>query len=292
MDLLKEFALDSFESDIPKAISDAAASHLEDGKVIFLPNLAFSLNEEESLFLNPEIVDPKSKNISYDIRKGKLSGTNCSGLKAVKLEQMIHRYAQQTRAFMDAIFPFYKNHLIQARTSFRPVEAKGRIQSYKKDDTRLHVDAFPSAPTKGQRIIRFFTNVNPHGKPRVWRLGESFDEVVKKIAPKTTRPIPGFRLLLNLLNITKEYRTLYDHYMLQIHDKMKEDLNYQKTVPQQEILFPSGSSWITYSDQVSHAAMAGQHLFEQTFHLPVIGMEDSEKSPLKVLERYFGKALI
>lgn len=292
MDLLKEIDLPSFESTIPKSISTVATSYLEDGTVIFLPHLSFSLNEEESLFLSPDIVDQKSKNISYNIRNGKLSGTTCKGLQAVKLEEMMYRYATQTKTFMEGLFPFYKKDLIQARTSFRPVEAKGRSQSYKKDDTRLHVDSFPSTPTKGQRIIRFFTNVNPSGKPRVWRLGEPFSDVVEKIVPRTSKPLIGLRTLLNILQITKSYRTLYDHYMLQIHDHMKKDLNYQKTVSQKEILFPSGGSWIVYSDQASHAAMGGQHLLEQTFHLPVHAMEEPEKSPLKILERYFKKPLI
>lgn len=292
MDLLETLDLNSFDMSVSKNIQTLATQSLEAGKVIFLPNLHFKLNPEELSFLSPNIVDPKSKNISYDRRNDRLSGTTCKEKEAAHLKQMLKRYSLNTNAFMHALFPHYNPNLIQARTSFRPVEASSRIQSYRKDDTRLHVDAFPSAPTKGERIIRFFTNVNPNGKPRVWRLGEPFPDVIEKIAPRTSKPIPGLRSILQAFKITKSYRTLYDHYMLQIHDKMKEDLEYQKIVPQAEILFPPGSSWIVYSDQVSHAAMAGQHMFEQTFHLPIKGMENPETSPLKVMEKYFGKTLI
>ena len=41
---------------------------------------------------------------------------------------------------------------------------------------------------------------------------------------------------------------------------------------------PAGSTWMTFTDQVSHAAMAGQYQFEQTFLLPVSG--DAGRQPL------------
>ena len=37
---------------------------------------------------------------------------------------------------------------------------------------------------------------------------------------------------------------------------------------------------MAFTDQVSHAAMAGQYQLEQTFLLPVEAMSDPERSPL------------
>ena len=118
-------------------------------------------------------------------------------------------------------------------------------------------------------------------------MGEPFPDVVKKIAHKVSQPIWGMDKIRQLLGITKDYRTLYDHYMLQIHDNMKGDEHYQNTVPQEEILFSAGSTWIVYTDQVSHAAMAGQHVLEQTFHLPSHALVNEKTAPLKVLRRLF-----
>ena len=59
------------------------------------------------------------------------------------------------------------------------------------------------------------------------------------------------------LHITKDYRSLYDHYMMYMHDMMKADKEYQKTVSQHEIHFPPGSTWIVDTDQASHAALSG-----------------------------------
>jgi 3-deoxy-D-manno-oct-2-ulosonic acid (Kdo) hydroxylase len=282
----------TWDEPISQHVQNQAINSLEQGHVLYFPFLPFHLHEGECAFLSPDIVDPKSKNISYDLRKDRLGGTLLAREKALELKEMVKRYAIASRQFLERLIPHYEPFLYQARTSFRPVEISGRKSSYRKDDTLLHVDSFPANPTKGKRILRIFTNINQNGKPRVWRLGEPFEHVVQKMMPRISHPIWGVSSLLKLFGVTKDYRTPYDHYMLQIHDTMKGDIHYQKAVTQREVLFPPGSTWIVYTDQVSHAAMAGQHVLEQTFHLPVIGIKNSSTSPLKVLERYLNRALL
>jgi hypothetical protein len=79
--------------------------------------------------------------------------------------------------------------------------------------------------------------------------------------------------------------------MLQLHDRMKADASFQATCEQERVDFPSGSTWIAFTDQVSHAAMAGQYQFEQTFLLPVSAMIDESRSPLRILEQLKGRRL-
>jgi hypothetical protein len=260
--------------------------------VLFFPALIFPIEEVEKKFFIPEKVDPKSKNISFDLKKDVVNGTLFDGSDKEQLKEMLRRYALQSAAFIKRLIPHYQLSLEQGKTSFRPVEIFGRQTSYRKDDTRLHVDSFPSNPTKGKRILRLFTNVNPHGKPRVWRIGEPFADVVQKFLPQTKKPLPGVAKLYQTLGITKDYRSPYDHYMLQIHDRMKGDTNYQQQVPQEEIHFPAGCSWMVYTDQVSHAAMAGQHVFEQTFHMPVKGLKNEQTAPVRVLEKALKRSLV
>jgi 3-deoxy-D-manno-oct-2-ulosonic acid (Kdo) hydroxylase len=287
------FEIDSWNQPITKEMQDRIIKALENGKVVYFPSLAFHLNSAENNLLSPDKVDPKSKNISFDIKNSKIGGTTVQGNDLEQMKEMLRRYAVSSKTMMERLFPKYTTHLIQARTSLRPVEISGRTPaSYRKDDTRLHVDAFPANPVKGQRILRFFTNINQESKPRVWRVGEPFEDVVKKIAPGLRKPFPGLSKLLKFFKITKDYRTLYDHYMLGLHDTMKGDMVYQKKVNQKEVKFKPGSTWIVYTDQVSHAAMSGQHVLEQTYYLPVEGMHDQETSPLRVLEKYFNKKLV
>src|SRR5262249_61053742 len=131
---------------------------------------------------------------------------------------------------------------IRARTSFRPVEIEGRLSSWRKDDSRLHVDSFPSSPTGGKRILRVFSNVNPEGRSRVWRVGEPFEQMARRFLPGIKRPLPGSSIFLRLLGITKSPRTEYDHIMLQLHDHMKADERYKKEVEQLRQEFPAGST--------------------------------------------------
>jgi hypothetical protein len=166
-----------------------------------------------------------------------------------------------------------------------------RKTSWRKDDSRLHVDAFPSRPTQGERILRLFVNIHPDGSPRVWRVGEPFEDLCQRMLPRLSRPWPGSAWGMALLGITKSRRTEYDHLMLGLHDEMKRDTDYQRDCPQVRFDFPPGSTWICFSDQTSHAAMSGQYMLEQTFHLPMSSMYLPELSPLRVLERLTGRKL-
>jgi len=142
------------------------------------------------------------------------------------------------------------------------------------------------------RLLRVFTNVNPHGKPREWRVGENFADFSKKFLPRTKAPFPGYLAALNALGITKKLRSPYDHLMLQLHDGVKADMDYQRSAPQKAVDFMPGTTWLVFSDQVLHAAMAGQFLMEQTFYLPPNGLQHPETSVLSVLERQTGKKLL
>ena len=137
---------------------------------------------------------------------------------------------------------------------------------------------------QGLRILRVFTNVNPV-KPRVWRVGERFEQAAAKLLPGIKPAMPGKATLLSWLGITKGFRTDYDHFMLGIHDRMKGDQGYQSGAPQTQLTIMPGTTWICYTDSVSHSAMSGQFAFEQTFYLPVSAMKTPERSPLRVLER-------
>jgi hypothetical protein len=270
----------------------SAVSALEDGKVLYFPRLGFELAAVERRFLSSEVADTQAKNVSFDANTKTLKHAVGSAGDLDAIKAMMARYFEHALALVHMLLPQYANALESGRTSFRPSEIAGRRLSPKKDDTRLHVDAFPSTPTGGKRILRVFTNVNPNGLGREWRLGAPFEEVARVFANRAPRYSAASAILLNVLGATKAHRTAYDHLMLNIHDTMKADEPYQRDAEQNLISFPPGSTWIVYTDKVSHAAMGGQHLFEQTFYLPVTAMADSSKAPLRILERIVGRTLI
>ena len=101
----------------------------------------------------------------------------------------------------------------------------------------------------------------------------------------------GKSRLLAALGVTRGKRSAYDEMMLSLHDAAKRDAHYQKTAPHTALEFPPGSCWLVYTDQVLHAALAGEFALEQTFHLDVAAMGEPERAPIRVLERLTGKSL-
>ncbi|HYW73878.1 MAG TPA: Kdo hydroxylase family protein [Pyrinomonadaceae bacterium] len=280
----------SWDGNCSESLQREVAPVLEEGRVLFFPNLAFEIRPREKQFLNPAIVSG-AKNVVINIATGKLGGCQRIGVEAEQLAMMLKRFAEIAGALLENVLPAYRNKLVPGRTSLRPVEIAGRVTSWRKDDTRLHVDSFPSTPVQGRRILRVFCNVNPDGRPRSWRLGEPFEDAVKHFASALRPPFPGSAAALQLLRITRGRRTAYDHYMLQLHDQMKADLDYQRSSRQSHFDFPAGTTWAVFTDQAPHAASAGQHQLEQTFYLRVEDMVDSRRSPLRMLEKLIGSKL-
>jgi hypothetical protein len=276
----------------PSGLAIDPTAALEAGAVLHLPNLGFQTTRRELQAFSPGIAG-SSKNVSFDPVRERLGGTVLAGDDLESLRGMMARFSSAAAKLVDNLMPSYRGHLQPGRASFRPVEIEGRKSSWRKDDTRLHVDSFPSAPVQGRRILRVFTNVNPAGRPRQWRIGEEgFESVANRFAPRLQLPTPGVAVLLRLLRITKTRRSPYDALMLRLHDLMKQDEAFQAGSLQTTIDFAPGSTWVAYSDQVPHAAMSGQFQLEKTFLLPVEAMLDERRSPLRVLERLKGRPLI
>jgi hypothetical protein len=276
---------------------NAARSHpdwiadLEAGKVLYFPRLAFALESREHRLLSPDVLEPKVRNVSLDA-DGRLKGVAGDADLQRDAAAMIGRFRAQALRFVDALLPRYTEALRVAPTSYRPMQVETRVQSWRADDKRLHIDAFPSRPNYGERILRVFTNVNPDGLPRAWRVGEPFEDVARRFLPRVKAYSPWQARVLKALHVTKSLRSEYDHLMLQLHDAMKSDADYQRNAPQEAMAFPAGSVWVCFSDQTPHAVMAGQYMLEQTLHLAASRQYNPESSPLAILSRLTGRTLV
>ncbi|OJT98671.1 MAG: hypothetical protein BGN82_04155, partial [Alphaproteobacteria bacterium 65-7] len=251
--------------------------------------LPFRLTQGETEFLDARVADGKAKNISLDHTSGKMQASSLTGDKAVRLAAMIERFGAGAATLVADLLPY--RDVERARTSFRPVQVKGRHYSKISDDRLLHVDAFPSRPMRGRRILRFFANVAPQS-PRHWHVGEPFEPFAEKFLPRIGPHFPGKSWLFEKLGVTRGRRSLYDELMLSLHDTGKRDDAYQKNSPQQAVRFPPGSCWLVYTDQVLHAALGGEFALEQTFHLDVDQLARPDTAPLRVLERLSGTSLV
>jgi hypothetical protein len=286
--MLETLPLTEWTGPYEPAVKARAVAALETGSVLFFPGLAFRLAENEKQFLDARVSDGKAKNISLDPDTGKIQSTSLTAEPARQLTAMMARFADQASALVRDLLPY--QHVERARTSYRPVEVKGRSYSKISDDRLLHVDAFPSRPMRGRRILRFFANVAP-ASPRHWLVGETFEPFARHFLPRVGPHLPGKSWLYEKLGVTRGRRSLYDELMLSLHDTGKLDDDFQKNSPRQRIDFPAGSCWLVFTDQVLHAALGGEFALEQTFHLDVAEMAEPARAPIRVLERLSGRPL-
>jgi len=291
MNLIERIDIADWNSPIDPEVSARAIDALESGSVLCLP-LRFALENAEALILREGVLSGERKNVSYDPRDKSLKGAGDDPMLRGALLSVLARYHRRTLDLAGRLFPRYIAALVPGRTSFRPAEVAGRVpKSWRKDDARLHVDAFPATPVQGRRMLRFFTNVNPTGVRRHWQVGEPFPRIAERFLPAIPKYSPLAARALAALRVTKSVRSRYDHCMLHIHDRMKADLDYQRTTPKEDVHFASGETWIVFTDQVSHAALSGRFMFEQTIYLPVEAQRFPERSPLRVLESLTHSAL-
>ncbi|HXU99783.1 MAG TPA: Kdo hydroxylase family protein, partial [Caulobacteraceae bacterium] len=128
--------------------SDAFAHRLETEGLIILDTATFVLTAEEAGLLTHPLGDGRAKNISLAPGDA-LRGTSAEGPEAARLTALLARFSAWARELVAERAPSYAGALEIGRTSFRPRDVEGDPVSPRKDDRRLHVDAFASQPTGG-----------------------------------------------------------------------------------------------------------------------------------------------
>jgi hypothetical protein len=289
-DVIETLPIAAWHGPFDAPLQARAIDALELGRVL-LAQLPFQLTHDETFLLSPAVMGSERKNISYNPANNRLANSALSGSEAEHLRGMLRRFGDAAETLLRDLLPWYAPALERARTSFRPAEIAGRTYSPRHDDRLLHVDAFPSRPMDGRRILRLFSNIAADGAPRSWQVGEPFAEFASQFVPRIGPAVPGAAWLLQQLGITKGKRSEYDRMMLRLHDRGKLDAAYQANAARADLSFEAGTTWLCFTDQVLHAALNGHCALEQTFHLPVAAMVQPERSPLRTLERLVGRAL-
>jgi hypothetical protein len=264
---------------------------LERGKVLFFRSVPFELPPADCDFLlsQKQTGSRFHKNISYRPTQDILKGVSSDSPDRERLHAVMRNFTAQVREFLSSFLAPYAGKLKMDFASFRPLEEKSRDLPLHKRNDLLHVDAFPTRPTRGARILRFFVNINPSAG-RVWNVGEAFDSFLPRLAPKISPPFRG-AITRNAIRAAAKIglpvtdRTRYDEYMLYLHDWLKENTDFQQNSPKQQLIFPPGCAWMVYTDGVPHAALSGQYALEQTFIVPIEAFVTPEVAPVRVLER-------
>lgn len=266
---------------------------LERDGVLVIDTTPFRLSEGEVEMVERHWRDGRSKNSSYNPHTGKVDAVLSAQRSADGFRRLMARYSAWAAELVAQWFPPYSAQLELGRTSLRRRSVQDDPPlSWRKDDRSLHLDAFTSQPVSGRRILRVFNNIDPAGGDREWAIAEGgFEDYACRFRRRTRRLLPGEAAVLERLSLTKCRRTHYDQIMLGMHDAAKRDRDYQASAPRRYVAFPSGATWMAFTDQTPHAAVSGQCALEQTFYVPVEALAEPSASPLRILERIWGAPL-
>ncbi len=282
------------------------AERLEEGHILLFEQAPFSLPdaaERAALAGVRQASAAYHKNISYRPGEDRVKGIAKGGGDEEAVRRVLRSYSRNATRLLTELFPFYASQWKLDFASFRPVEERGRQLSLRARNDLLHVDAFPTRPTNGSRILRVFTNVNPTAS-RWWITTDTFEVLAPRlameaglggIAARARSPwraaSRGLSRLARRLGITRGGRSPYDRFMLGFHHHLKANAAFQTGCPKYRWEFPPGSTWIVLTDMVPHAVESGQFALEQTVIVPREALVRPDVAPITVLERLCGLPL-
>ena len=276
-------------------------SELESGNILYFPQTPFEFPDDDIQFLltRKQTDAAFHKNIAYRPAADRITGVDKSaGPDGDRLRAILRGYSQRSAHFLGELLSPYAGKWKLDFASYRPLEERGRPARLRARNDLPHVDAFPTRPTNGDRILRLFTNLNPT-QNRVWITSQTFDVIGPRFAKAIglARPNGGgslqraFRKIATAAHLPGANRSPYDDFMHRCHNAMKENAEFQEGCPKQRWEFPPQSTWIVFTDFVSHAVLEGQYALEQTFIVSREAMVRPETSPLAILESLTGYPL-
>jgi hypothetical protein len=240
------------------------------------------------------------KNVSYRPSEDVLRGVSGDARTMDRIQTIMRNYSAQVIEFLTKFLAPYASKWMLDYSSFRPIEEEGRDLPVHKRNDLLHVDAFPSRPTRGGRILRVFTNLNRE-RPRVWNTTEGFESLAQQFANDAglQQIAEGDSLIGRAVQTWGEKlgfrgvgRTPYDMFMLRFHDYLKENEKFQEDCPKYRVEFPPLATWIVFTDCVAHSVISGQYAIEQTLLIPPQALAAPEAAPYRILENLAGRPLI
>jgi hypothetical protein len=285
----------------PDAVRDA----LEANRIVYFPACPVPLPDPGTLeFLRRELPSRlKLKNISYHPEAGKVSGIEADEPTVKRVTEVLRSHLDDVGSFLRRVTGDLTADARIGTCSFRPIEEKGRNLKPHASNELVHVDAGAYGATDGDRILRFFVNVNPECD-RVWATKGAFQDMLGRYGTRAgllddagrlrvaitkghgdravSAMIAGLARLNPLATVLDT--SPYDRAMRRLHNYMKDDPGFRADpTGYQEIRFPPLSSWMVFTDGVSHASLEGQFALVTTMIVRRARMRFPERAPFNAL---------
>ena len=299
--MLETFSQSRLQAAGSHEISDA----LENARIVYFPECPIALPDTGDLENLREQLPAqlKRKNASYypqsDQVYGLQKGTPLHSLS----RRVLSTHSSMVSAFLVQTIPDLFHGAKIGTSSFRPLEERGRSLNRHASNELIHVDAGAYGATNGNRVLRFFVNINPT-EDRVWVSKGSFGQLFEKYAEQAglsgVGNDPGHldkgamgRLRTSILKGLSRIglpqaividSSPYDRAMRKFHNFMKDTPTFQgDPVGRQGFRFPPFSAWMVFTDAVSHACISGRHALTLTCLVPLRNCRHPELAPFNIL---------
>jgi hypothetical protein len=288
-----------------RANPDAVREALEANRIVHFPSCPVPLPDAATQdFLRRELpARLKLKNISYHPEAGRVSGIDADQATVLRVTDVLRAHLNDVSSFLRRVTGDLTAGARIGTCSFRPIEEKGRKLKPHASNELVHVDAGAYGATGGDRILRFFVNLNP-ARDRVWATKGSFEDVLERHGADAglldgdgrlrvriarhggDRAVSALIAGLARLNplATVLDTSPYDRAMRRLHNFMKDDPGFRADLTgYREIRFPPYSAWMVFTDGVSHASLEGQFALVTTLIVRRARMRWPERAPLNAL---------
>ena len=282
-------------------LAPTLSAALERGRIVHFPECPLPLpSPEDQSFLRDELGRHLGrKNVSWYPDGNRLVGVDAGGPIRERARTILKRHAAEVDRLLGRLMPRFMRGARRGTSSFRPVQERGRQLSSHASNELVHVDAGAYGATHGDRILRFFVNLNPT-EDRVWASRGSFAELFRRHAaeagitasPLALKPHVMERawsgLLQGLTGTFPAARLIdtspYDRLMRRFHNFMKDSRTFRdSTQGRQTFSFRPYSAWVVLTDTVSHACLSGQHALVDTLVVPLANCTELDEAPMYVL---------
>lgn len=297
--MLEVFDQERLSAAAPNEVGDA----LERGNIVKFPSCPVELPAAEDLAALRDTLPKqlKRKNVSYHPEANRVTGLD----EQSPVRELAHRALKEHRdrvtEFLQAVMPALANNLRAGTCSFRPLEERGRNLKAHASNELVHIDAGAYGATNGDRILRFFVNVNPEVN-RVWKSKGAFPDLFARyrdaaglvgVGRSLERGALG-RLRTGILHGLSRVglplapmldSSPYDRAMRKFHNYMKDTPSFQEPSDADRIIqFEPYSAWMVLTDMVSHASYSGQHALVYTGIVPLDDCRLPEMAPYNILQ--------